>query len=86
MSIQNVSEKENPNSAAAVRNTLTAVTMRAPSLRVSLSENRLDTIVPPEITMETIPIYETGTSKSACMAGQPDPSRESGSPKLIKAT
>ena len=56
MSIQNLLAKENPNSAAAVRKTLTTVTMRAPNFLVSLSESRLERMVPPEMTMVTIPM------------------------------
>ena len=85
MSIQNRLEKEKPSKANAVRNTLLTVTIRVPSFRVSLSDRRLDTIVPPEMTIATIPIKETGTFKSLCMAGQPEPRSESGTPRLIKA-
>ena len=42
--------------ATAVSSTLTAVTTRAPHFLVSESENRLETIVPPEMTMETMPM------------------------------
>ena len=56
MSIQKRSEKEKPKSAPAVRNTLTTVTTLVPNLRVSLSDIRLEIIVPPEMTMETMPI------------------------------
>ena len=56
MSIQNLLAKENPSSAAAVRNTLITVTQRVPGRRESLSEKRLETIVQPEMTMVTMPI------------------------------
>ncbi len=49
-------EKENPNSAITVRKTLTTVTILVSYFRVSLSEKRLETIVPPEIIIDTIPI------------------------------
>lgn len=68
---------EKPKRAIAVRKTLITVTIRVPSFLVSLSENKLDIIVPPDIIMETIPIKETGTFKSLCIAGHPEPSRES---------
>ena len=55
------------------------------SFLVSLSEKRLDTIVPPEIIIVTIPIYDVATPISACITGQPDPKSESGSPKLMNA-
>ena len=66
-------------------NTLATVTTCVPNLRVSLSEKRLDTMVPPEMIMEIIPINEMGTFRSSCMTGHPEPSSESGSPRLIKA-
>ena len=56
MSIQNLVENEKPSSASTVRNTLTTVTPPVPSFRVSLSDRRLETIVPPEITMDTTPM------------------------------
>ena len=46
---------ENPNSAAAVMPTLRAVTRPGPSLRVSRSLCRLETMVPAEIIMEMSP-------------------------------
>ena len=76
---------EKPNSAAAVRNTLAAVTTPVPNFLTLRSDSRLDRIVPPEIIMETMPTEESGTPKTCCIAGQPAPSRESGSPRLIKA-
>ena len=48
-------------------------------------KKRLDTIVPPEMSIEMIPIYDIGTFISKCIAVQPEPSRESGRPRLIKA-
>ena len=77
---------EKPNKAIAVRNTLTTVTIRVPNFLVSLSDRILEIIVPPEMTMETIPIKEIGTFRSLCITGQPEPRSESGSPRLIKAT
>jgi hypothetical protein len=52
---------ENPKRAVAVRRTLAVVTTLVPSFAVSLSERRLDKIVPAEIITEIIPIYEIGT-------------------------
>ena len=68
-----------------VRNTLITVTIRVPSFLLSLSDIRLDTIVPPDMAMDTMPIYDIGTPSSRCMTGQPEPRSESGSPRLIKA-
>jgi hypothetical protein len=48
-------DTENPNNAAAVINTLIAVTSPAPSFLVSLSDRRLDTIVPPAIIIVITP-------------------------------
>ena len=44
-----------------VRNTLITVTIRVPRFLLSLSDIRLDTIVPPDITIDTIPIYDIGS-------------------------
>ena len=85
ISIQKLVEKEKPNRATTVRKTLPTVTIRVPSFPVSLSERRLDTMVPPEITIETMPMQETETCSSVCITGHPDPSSESGRPRLINA-
>ena len=52
-------DTENPKRAAAVIQTLTAVTFPAPRRLVIRSLARLDTIVPPAIIMETAPAQET---------------------------
>ncbi len=39
-----------------VRKTLATVTILVPNFLVSLSERRLEIIVPPEITIDTMPI------------------------------
>ena len=65
--------------------TLIAVTFPVPSAFVSRSLCRLETIVPAEIIIDMIPAYETGTPNSWYMVGHAEPSRESGSPRLIKA-
>ena len=75
---------EKPNRAAAVMPTLTAVTFPAPRARVSRSLWRLETMVPPETTMDTIPAKDTGTPNCPYMDGQAAPSRESGRPRLMK--
>ena len=49
-------EKEKPRSARAVRNTLVTVTAAVPNRLVTLSDRRLDMIVPPLITMDIMPI------------------------------
>ena len=61
------------------------MTPRVPNFLVSLSDNKLDTIVPPEITIDTMPIYDIGAFSSPYIAGHPDPSSESGNPKLMNA-
>lgn len=61
------------------------VTSRVPSFLVSLSDKRLETIVPPDMTMDTMPIKAIGTPSCACITGQPDPRSESGNPRLMKA-
>ena len=48
-------DMENPNNALAVRKTLIAVTSPAPNFLVTLSENKLETIVPAEIIIDIIP-------------------------------
>lgn len=85
ISIGKLFEYENPKSAMTVRKTLETVTIFVPSFRVRVSDKRLETIVPPDITIETMPMKETGTPSSVCMTGQPEPKSESGSPRLMKA-
>ena len=76
--------KENPKRAIAVRNTLIVVTRPVPSFRFILSESRLDMIVPAEIIIEIIPAIERDAEKSFDIIGHAEPSKESGSPRLIK--
>ena len=45
---------------------LITVTIRVPSFLLSLSDIRLDTIVPPDMAMDTMPIYDIGTPSSRC--------------------
>ena len=78
-------ETEKPNSAAAVKNTLIAVTRPVPNYRISLSHIRLDRIVPPAIIIEIIPAKDMDVSNSLYITGQPEPSKESGNPRLINA-
>ena len=61
-----------------------AVTFPVPRRLVSLSLCRLDRMVPTAMIMEMIPAQEIGTWSVPYMEGQAAPSRESGSPKLIK--
>ena len=84
-SCQKLSAVEKPKSAAAVSSTLTSVTPRVPNFFVSRSDISPEIIVPPEIIMETKPMYESGTPKSTRMVGHAEPSSESGRPKLMKA-
>ena len=65
--------------------TLMAVTLPAPSLRVNRSLNRLETMVPAAMIMDTTPAQEIGTPNSRCMTGHADPNRESGRPRLMNA-
>ena len=76
--------KENPNIAAAVRATLTAVTAAVPARLFSLSLKRLEITVLIAINIEIIPAYDTGTQKSVYIDGQAEPKSESGSPNPIK--
>ena len=85
ISIQKLSESQNPNSPSAVSAVLAAVTAQVPNFLVTLSETRLEIIVPPDIVIEIMPIYDTGTPSSACITGQPEPSSESGRPRLMNA-
>ena len=77
--------KEKASMDAAVKRTLKAVTVLEPNLVVKASERREETMVLAAMIMEIRPAAERGTPRSACMTGQPEPRRESGSPKLIKA-
>lgn len=61
---------ENPSSVTAVRKQLNNVILPVPRRSTILLLNRLDTMVPPAMIMDTIPA---------------EPSKESGSPRLIKA-
>ena len=68
-----------------MRNTLATVTPAVPNRRVRRLEKRLDRMVHRETTVERMPIKETGTPSSRCITGHPEPSKESGSPRLTKA-
>ena len=74
---------EKPNRAAALRNTLATVTPLVVKRAVSRSDRRLEQMVPPVMIMETMPAAERGWSKTRRMVGQPEPSRESGRPRLM---
>jgi hypothetical protein len=52
---------------------------------VTRSDARLEQIVPPAMIMVMMPAKATGTPRSWCMTGQPAPTKESGSPRLMKA-
>jgi hypothetical protein len=81
-SAQKTGETENPNIAKAVTATPSATASPAPNFLVNRSDAKLAIIVPPEISMETIPAYEDGTAISPRMTGHAEPSRESGNPRL----
>ena len=65
--------------------TLTAVTTPVPNFLVRRSESRLERMVPPEMIMVTTPAKEAGTPNCGWITGHAEPSRESGSPRLINA-
>ena len=76
---------ENPNSATAVVRTLTAVIFPVPKRVFRRSLFKLDTIVPAAIIIEMMPAEETEVPSSGYMTGHAEPSRESGSPRLMNA-
>ena len=84
-SSQKESAKEKPSMAPAVSSTLTAVTAHVPSLRVRKSEASEETTVPAAMIMEMTPIAERGAPSSTRMDAHPEPRRESGRPRLMKA-
>lgn len=81
-----IKEFDNPNpiKARAVIDTLIKVTILVPNFLINLTLKKLDITVPAAIIIEIIPAYETPTDKSLYIAGQADPSSESGKPRLIK--
>lgn len=72
------------NKAAAVINTLTSVTRPVPKRFIILSLKTLEITVPPAAIIEITPANESGTFNVSYMTGHAEPSRESGSPRLIK--
>jgi hypothetical protein len=74
----------NPLSAKAVIATLISVTLPVPNLLINLALKKLDITVPPATIIEIIPAYEMATDKSLYIAGQAEPSSESGKPRLMK--
>lgn len=75
-----------PTMAAAVISTLAAVTCAVPNRKISRALIRPLKTVPAHTTALSSPAREIPTPRSACMAGQTDPSSESGRPRLMKAT
>ncbi|MMZ60654.1 hypothetical protein D1872_227620 [compost metagenome] len=75
----------NPSKAPAVMMQLTSVTCPVPNRFNTAPLARLDTIVPAATIMNSIPAVSNGAPKSGRMTGQAAPSKESGSPRLIKA-
>ena len=71
--------------APAVSNTLKATTNGVPIFATSLFVRSADAIVQTEIISVITPAHETDASRSECITGQAEPSKESGNPKLIKA-
>ena len=84
-SCQNWVQVEKPNSATAVVATLSAVTLPVPSLLLSQSLARLDTMVPTEMIMDTPPAQDTPAPSWGYMLGHAAPSSASGRPRLMKA-
>ena len=77
-------ETENMNIETAVRKTLVRVTIGVPSLPAILSLKKLHMTVPNAMSIEIIPMYDTGTFSCENITGQADPRRESGNPRLMK--
>lgn len=75
-----------PSSAAAVSAVETAVTRPVPKRPMSAAEERLETMVPQQVTIVTMLPHETGAPRSGCMAGHAAPKSESGMPRPTKAT
>jgi hypothetical protein len=61
------------------------VILPVPKRFINLALNRLEIIVPPQISIDIIPALEVPTDKSDCITGQAAPRRESGKPRLMKA-
>ncbi|MNV82600.1 hypothetical protein D3C71_1763450 [compost metagenome] len=78
-------ERAKPVNAPAVITQLTRVTFPVPKRRSTDPLIRLDTIVPAATIINNRPAVSSGAPKSTCMTGHAEPSKESGSPKLIKA-
>ena len=78
-------ESEKPNSAAAVKNVLTAVTTPVPNFRTRRSLARLEMTVQTVIVKETSPAEATDAPSEEYMLGHAAPKRESGSPRLTNA-
>ena len=76
---------EKPNSATAVMATLNTVILPVPSLALSRSLARLDTIVPAEMIIDTPPAQDTPAPSWGYMLGHAAPSSASGSPRLMHA-
>ena len=75
-----------PSSAAAVSAVETAVTRPVPNRLMSAAEERLEMMVPQQVTIVTALPHETGVPRSTCMAGHAAPKSESGMPRPTKAT
>lgn len=78
-------EKEYPIKATAVNNTLTSVIRLVLNLWINRALFKELIIVQPEINIDKTPAIEIGAFKSRRIAGQVEPSNESGKPRLIKA-
>ena len=84
-STQNFGATENPKSPNRVSAVLAVTIMPVLNFLESLSENRLETVVPTEISIVIIPADASDTPRSLCISGHAAPRSESGSPRLINA-
>ncbi|GIP14738.1 hypothetical protein J40TS1_03800 [Paenibacillus montaniterrae] len=76
---------EKPSKAPAVRRQLSSVILPVPKRWIKEPLTKLETIVPPAIIIEISPAEPIDAPISGHMTGHADPSKESGSPKLINA-
>ena len=79
------SECANPKRARAVIRTLMVVMVATPKRCINLPLNKLDITVPEATIIDIIPAKCIGTFKLLNIEGQPEPSSESGNPRLMNA-
>jgi hypothetical protein len=83
-SIQYFDDIENPHNPKIVSKIEHITIHFVCILLISFGLISADIIVINDIVIETYPAYDDGTPKYTCMVGQPEPSSESGRPRLIK--